>query len=279
MYRSFVPECVPLCDGLESRTGKLKKNNFGFKDAIVCCAFGPVLSCLTDITLPNTQALFLSLLLTKTKMHFTTTLRWLAVTSIALSGTASVAAATDAATADKLLSARAADANQLAAASRIVDDAIAKMTILNKARLDHPMRNQYRSKSATGSKRRRSNGDADSPPPLLEITPDIAAAAALVAEADRAAELPANNGANAPVQGRAEDIRVSPYWMENLSRKGSVPWGNDPNYKVGWSLCFLLCLVPSHSPSMNTARSDRFPFPSRCSAILWTTEPIRPAAT
>lgn len=163
----------------------------------------------------------------KSKMQLTTALRWLAVTTIALPGPA--AAATD-----KLLSSRAANADQLAAASRIVDDAIAKMTVLNKARLDNPMRNQYRSKPAAGIKH-RSSGDGDSPPPLLEITPEIAAAAALVAEVDRTADLASNT--SAPVQRRAQE--ASAFWMESIKRKGTVPWGNDPGYKV----CALLSCI------------------------------------
>ncbi|CAK7223423.1 hypothetical protein SBRCBS47491_005203 [Sporothrix bragantina] len=151
---------------------------------------------------------------------FTTALPWLVATYVGLFGYVTAAA-------DGVLSSRAADAAQFAAASRMVDDAIVKMAVLNKARLDHPMRNQYKLKpgSNTGNQR-RDTGDA--PPPLLAITPDIAAAAALVAEADRAVDI----AANASIIHRTADAGTDPYWMETISRKGTVPWGNDPSYKV-----------------------------------------------
>ncbi|KAL4884771.1 pectin lyase fold/virulence factor [Aspergillus karnatakaensis] len=104
-------------------------------------------------------------------------------------------------------------------AREIVKIAIASMARLNKARLDNPIR-------ATSKLRRRANiADENSPPPLLHITEEIAHAAALVAEADMAASLA--NGSSSLVK-RADGT----FWMKDIRRQGTVPWGNDPNYKV-----------------------------------------------
>lgn len=64
-------------------------------------------------------------------------------------------------------------------------------------------------------------------PHLLQITPELAAAAALVAEAEIA-------------QGNITGTKVTEntlrkrdgFWMENIERRGSSPWGDDPNYKI-----------------------------------------------
>jgi hypothetical protein len=106
------------------------------------------------------------------------------------------------------------------AARRIVKDAIAKMTELNKARLAKPTRNNFRLKPGTKSRKR----DDEAPPPLLEITDEIARAAALVAEVDVD---PSLNTTLPPVAKRA-----GTFWMESIAHKGTVPWGNDASYKV-----------------------------------------------
>ncbi|KAF1817733.1 uncharacterized protein K489DRAFT_414339 [Dissoconium aciculare CBS 342.82] len=88
-------------------------------------------------------------------------------------------------------------------AVRIVEQAISDATRLNAARFENVARNKYGLAPGTvigasgGVKRRKRNGpkgvrdDQDSlslppPPPLLDVTADLAAAAALVAEADAA---------------------------------------------------------------------------------------------
>lgn len=117
-----------------------------------------------------------------------------------------------------------ASASDIEAARQIVKDAIAKMTVLNKARLDNPSRNNYKLKPGTRTSKR--DGET-SPPPLLEITTEIAQAAALVAELD--VEPASNVTQDATVQKRA-----AAFWMESLGseHKGSVPWGDDKTYRV-----------------------------------------------
>ncbi|KAL4754843.1 hypothetical protein BDW72DRAFT_200512 [Aspergillus terricola var. indicus] len=102
----------------------------------------------------------------------------------------------------------------------VVHDAIARMTRLNKARLDNPIRDSYRSRPGTNI-----TPGGDEYPPLLEITKEVAHAAALVAEADMAAELA--NGTSTLAQQAA-----GTFWMQDIRRQGTVPWGNDPTYKV-----------------------------------------------
>ncbi|KAL4949464.1 pectate lyase superfamily protein-domain-containing protein [Aspergillus filifer] len=106
-------------------------------------------------------------------------------------------------------------------ARHIVKASIAEMTHLNKARVDHPMREASRSKTAANWTRR---GDGKYPP-LLQITEKIAHAAAVVAEADAATQLA--NGSSKLVKSAA-----GTFWMKDIQRQGTVPWGNDPQYKV-----------------------------------------------
>ncbi|KAH6845713.1 pectate lyase superfamily protein-domain-containing protein [Chaetomium sp. MPI-CAGE-AT-0009] len=154
-----------------------------------------------------------------------------------------------------------ASAADLTRARSIVADAIAASAERNKARLANPARNQYRLKPGTviggavtannnNNKRRarrqdqNGGGDDTGPPPLLEITDEIAWAAALVAEADAVAppggvnsgvnsgtahSVPSNSTSSG-VQRRAP-VRGT-YWMETIARRGTVPWGDDPTYKV-----------------------------------------------
>jgi hypothetical protein len=118
-----------------------------------------------------------------------------------------------------------ATAAEIENARQIVKDAIAKMTVLNKARTAHPRRNQYHLKPGTKFSKRSLDSSA---PPLLDITRDMASAAALLAELD--AET--NTNLTAPLKKRA-----GKFWMEGLARKGTVPWGNDSGYKVILTKC------------------------------------------
>lgn len=61
-------------------------------------------------------------------------------------------------------------------------------------------------------------------PPLLNITVEVAAAAALVAEAEAIASL--GDGHPPGIQEH------SSFWMETIARRGTSPWGDDPTYKV-----------------------------------------------
>ncbi|KAI9374086.1 pectate lyase superfamily protein-domain-containing protein [Aspergillus egyptiacus] len=107
-------------------------------------------------------------------------------------------------------------------ARQIVQDAIAKMTQMNKARLESPIRGSYKLGSGTNITRRSGEGSA---PPLFEITERVARAAALVAEADMAASLA--NGSST-----LDERAHGSFWMQDIRRQGTVPWGDDPNYKV-----------------------------------------------
>ncbi|KAL4918625.1 pectate lyase superfamily protein-domain-containing protein [Aspergillus aurantiobrunneus] len=106
-------------------------------------------------------------------------------------------------------------------AREVVRNAIATMTQLNKARLDKPIRETFKLQSGTNHTR-RNDGDY---PPLLQITEGVAHAAALVAEADMAAGLA--NGSSSLVK-RQEGT----FWMRDIRRQGTVPWGDDAQYRV-----------------------------------------------
>jgi len=119
-----------------------------------------------------------------------------------------------------------ASSSEIEKARAAVLDAIEKAAIKTKARFEHMARNHYGLKPGTKISRHRRDAAADlqAPPPRYEVTADIAALAALVAEADAAAS---------NITSRTIRERAGTYWMEGLARKGSVPWGNDPSYKVG----------------------------------------------
>jgi hypothetical protein len=123
-----------------------------------------------------------------------------------------------------------------------VASAIAQMRISNKAVVQNPLRNNYVLKpGTTGQKRRQSV-----PSPMV-ITPEVAAAAALVTEADAAAKAAngtlhydysafdalrhRNGGSNAKRQTTS-----TPFWMEDptFNGTGSQPYGGVP-YTVSCS--------------------------------------------
>lgn len=154
---------------------------------------------------------------------------------------------------------KAASAADLARARSIVADAIAASAERNKARLANPARNQYRLKPGTviggaatvpnnnnsnkrrGRRQDQNGGGVDAAPtPLLEITHEIAWAAALVAEAEAVAPPEGVNlGTTHPVPSNSSSSGVKrrvpvrgTYWMETIARRGTVPWGDDPTYQV-----------------------------------------------
>lgn len=167
----------------------------------------------------------------------------------------------------------------IAEARALVQQAIAEASILNRQRFENPSRKRYglkpgtvvggqpvgRRSTATFAKgprrgwRRQAGGnktprpqDEQEPSPLYKVTPQVAAAAALVAEFDaRQARGMSNMGKNATVANHGNSTTVpvpsnstneaprlvrragpGTFWMEHISRKGTVPWGSDPNYKV-----------------------------------------------
>jgi hypothetical protein len=112
-------------------------------------------------------------------------------------------------------------------ARRIVKDAIAEASKLNKARLDHPARNVYKLRPNTHIHKKRHarrNMEDDAPPPLLHVTPETAAAAALIAEVD--SSMSSTNLFKSNAAGS--------FWMEKIDRKGSHPtsWGGSDGYKI-----------------------------------------------
>ncbi|KAK1959917.1 pectin lyase-like protein [Colletotrichum sublineola] len=110
-------------------------------------------------------------------------------------------------------------------ARRIVQDAITQSSKLNAARFAKPRRNTYVRKTqvtATAGRFTMANSTTSSPP-LLRITDEIADVAALVAEADASGQI-GNLTRRAAGSGT--------FWMGNIARKGTVPWGEDSGYKV-----------------------------------------------
>ncbi|KAK3946877.1 hypothetical protein QBC32DRAFT_366149 [Pseudoneurospora amorphoporcata] len=97
-------------------------------------------------------------------------------------------------------------------------EALADSARLNKARVAHPLRNNYGLKPGTvvggghgpGEQRIASIKQDVEVPPLLDITDEIAAAAALVAEADSV-------GGWKNVTKRAATASTGTYWMQGLS--------------------------------------------------------------
>ncbi|UNI24919.1 hypothetical protein JDV02_010636 [Purpureocillium takamizusanense] len=121
-------------------------------------------------------------------------------------------------------------------ARKLVDKAIDESSKLNVARLASPLRNKYELKPGTvtgslGSRQERDK-DKDAAPvhPRLKITDEIADAAALVAEDD--ARHTRHNVTQRVWKEAAAASQSGSYWMEHIARKGSVPWGDDPGYKV-----------------------------------------------
>lgn len=123
-------------------------------------------------------------------------------------------------------------------ARRLVDAAIKKASVLNKARLDHPMRNRYSSTRAAKASRRDASSRDALLPPLLKITNEIAAAAALLAEVEAVAEAkdlskPKRDYSYIDaLYNRTAEKQAQPFWMEDIERKGAWPFGNDPSFKV-----------------------------------------------
>jgi hypothetical protein len=130
----------------------------------------------------------------------------------------------------------------IAAATRIVEEALNRSAEYNKARWGNMSRNQYRLKPGTIV-----GGAGGVPNPSLKkralpdfiITPKIEAAAALLTEFE-ASGMSLNNQTrterNSTGRVRVSAAAAGSFWMENIARKGTVPWGNDPSYKVSLHL-------------------------------------------
>ncbi|OJD12350.1 hypothetical protein AJ78_07043 [Emergomyces pasteurianus Ep9510] len=124
-------------------------------------------------------------------------------------------------------------------ARRIVNAAIKRAAVLNKARLDYAITNGQPVKPhARASRRDASSSDAP-PPPLLNISSEIAAAAALLAEVE-AVDIAGRSYSGSKrdysyidaLYNRTVEKRAGTFWMEDIERRGTWPFGNDPSFKV-----------------------------------------------
>jgi hypothetical protein len=128
----------------------------------------------------------------------------------------------------------------LAKARALVKDAIAQAAVRNKARLEHPSRNQYKLKPGTKVLNRRGQPPDTQPvPALFNVTEEIADAAALLAEYEAAAELNATGTVKRDYshidvlhKRQRKEKRAGTWWMGNKEHRGSWPWGNDNSYEV-----------------------------------------------
>ena len=130
----------------------------------------------------------------------------------------------------------------IAAARKILAEAMIQQGIYNKYRFDHPRRNSYK----PGQKvplRRRDEGEPEAP----HLNATILAASALVAQHDAKAQ--AANGTldkeYPPLSSKGEDADASPpssskhkraiendWWVPAIKRDGSAPMGGSSSYPV-----------------------------------------------
>jgi hypothetical protein len=122
-------------------------------------------------------------------------------------------------------------------ARKIVKEAIAEAGKRNLARLAKPLRNNYGLAPGTILSKR----DLGDVTPLLEITDEIAAAAALVAEAD-VAQI-SGNFTISKNQTTIRDKRPSKFWIGNLAHSGGWPFGNKSQ---NWPVSFIFSRQQSH---------------------------------
>lgn len=113
-------------------------------------------------------------------------------------------------------------------AQAIVESAMVESGKLNMARLAKPLRNTYGLRpgtvvggSAVTGANTTTNQDVT---PLLQLTDAIVEAAALIAETSAVSGI--GNMTKRAVAA------TGTYWMGSIARQGTVPWGNDPAYKV-----------------------------------------------
>ncbi|KAH8648707.1 pectate lyase superfamily protein-domain-containing protein [Xylariales sp. PMI_506] len=119
-------------------------------------------------------------------------------------------------------------------ARAVVAEALKQATASNKERWENPQRNVWTANPVSSSHARR-----DASPNYYNVTTDVAAAAALLAEIDAAAEY--KNGTLYKDYSRFDshinkrqplEERATGYWMAGLDNLGTQPFGGDPSYKV-----------------------------------------------
>jgi hypothetical protein len=110
-------------------------------------------------------------------------------------------------------------------ARTVVAAAIESAGALNRERLANPLREQTRASPEVASSKRAKGSDKHR---LFQLTPEVAAAAALVAEADSFDHIQSNPGSRRSLQ-----IQEGTFWMEHIDQtRGSWPWGNNTDFKV-----------------------------------------------
>jgi len=125
----------------------------------------------------------------------------------------------------------------LAQARVLIAAAIQNVTVSNKARVDNPRGNIYTTKPSTSSKFRRDTN-------TTVVTPEVASAAALLAEAD-AAERAKNGTLHRDYSevfalwNKADSSGLSKratnngtWWLEGIEHLGTQPFGGNSSYKV-----------------------------------------------
>jgi hypothetical protein len=115
-------------------------------------------------------------------------------------------------------------ASQFVTASTLVESALDKIEELNRERLASPERNLYSP---------RTGGPSLSSRPRFHMTDKLKAAASLVSKIDSLnSGIPQVLGPRANQTFTAE-AATGTYWMQNIARKGTWPWGNNPKHVVG----------------------------------------------
>jgi hypothetical protein len=114
-------------------------------------------------------------------------------------------------------------------ARAIINAAMKELAARNKARIDHPLRNNYQLRPGSGKRKRNDPIPVDDAPPLFNVTEDIAAAAALLAEAEAYEEVKKNSTLRRQVKLRRRQNWEGAYWMEGRKKLGSWPFGNNPS--------------------------------------------------
>lgn len=135
---------------------------------------------------------------------------------------------------------RQATSAEITQARSLVDDSLRLVASFNEARFEYQARDAFGTMNRTiGRGKRRHRIQV---PPLFEVTPELAAAAALVAEVDAVREHTAKIKFDKPSEhpqipamkfvSDSERTNQQVFWMDQLNHQGSWPWGNNPSYKV-----------------------------------------------
>jgi hypothetical protein len=111
--------------------------------------------------------------------------------------------------------------SQLVKAQSLVDEALVRIGRANKHLHDNPRRNTY--DKTPGAAHNQRHTELDVP---YTVSEELAAAAAMLAEYD------ARISMNSTSEPNVFEKRATPFWMESIKHSGSLPFGNDLNYKA-----------------------------------------------